>query len=71
LRTPLTKERLISDWSRNINVAVVRTTAVSKTSDSALSAFFEAGIRREDRHRRRVERILSGRRHDTMTFKEH
>jgi methyl-accepting chemotaxis protein len=37
---PLQKERFISDWSRNINSAVVRTTAVAKSADGSLSTFF-------------------------------
>ncbi|WP_019143412.1 methyl-accepting chemotaxis protein [Noviherbaspirillum massiliense] len=40
MQQPITKERLISDWGRNIFVAVVRTTAVAKSSDPALSPFF-------------------------------
>jgi len=40
LREPLAKERLISDWNRNINVAVIRTTAVAKSSDPSLVPFF-------------------------------
>jgi len=40
MREPLAKERLISDWSRNINVAVIRTTAVAKSSDPSLVPFF-------------------------------
>jgi methyl-accepting chemotaxis protein len=39
---PLTKERLISDWNRNIATAVVRTTAVAKSNDPALAKFFAA-----------------------------
>jgi len=42
MQVPLAKERLISDWSRNINVAVIRTTAVSKSSDPSLVPFFAA-----------------------------
>jgi len=42
MQEPLTKERYISDWSRNINVAVIRTTAVSKSSDASLVPFFAA-----------------------------
>jgi methyl-accepting chemotaxis protein len=40
MQEPLVKERLISDWSRNINVAVIRTTAVAKSSDPSLVSFF-------------------------------
>ncbi len=40
MQEPLAKERYISDWSRNINVAVIRTTAVAKSSDPSLVPFF-------------------------------
>jgi methyl-accepting chemotaxis protein len=40
MHQPLTKERLISDWGRNIYVAVVRTTAVGKSTDASLTSFF-------------------------------
>jgi methyl-accepting chemotaxis protein len=40
MRLPLTKERLASDWSRNITSAVVRTTAVVKSADSGLATYF-------------------------------
>jgi methyl-accepting chemotaxis protein len=42
MEVPLTKERLISDWSRYIAIAVVRTVAVSKSSDESLAIFFKA-----------------------------
>ena len=38
MEVPLTKERLISDWNRNINVAVARTIATAKSSDAGLIA---------------------------------
>ena len=37
---PLTKERLLSDWNRNINAGVRRTTAIAKSSDTSLVALF-------------------------------
>ena len=40
LQVPLTKERLISDWSRNTNVSLRRATAVAKSSDPSLADFF-------------------------------
>ena len=42
MQEPLSKERYISDWSRNINVAVIRTTAVAKSTDPSLVPFFAA-----------------------------
>lgn len=40
MAVPLAKERLISDWSRNINSGVRRTTAIAKSSDASLASFF-------------------------------
>ena len=40
LKVPLTKERLISDWSRNTNVSLRRAAAVAKSSDPTLADFF-------------------------------
>ena len=37
---PLTKERLVADWSRNINSGVRRTIAIAKSSDDSLVALF-------------------------------
>jgi methyl-accepting chemotaxis protein len=37
---PLTKERLISDWNRNINAGVRRTIAIAKSADPSLVALF-------------------------------
>jgi len=39
MEVPLSKERLISDWNRNINVAVARTVATAKSSDVSLVAY--------------------------------
>ncbi|WP_231502141.1 methyl-accepting chemotaxis protein [Herbaspirillum sp. RV1423] len=41
MEKPLTKERLISDWYRYIYASVRRTTAVVKSTDPALAAFFK------------------------------
>ncbi len=37
---PLTKERLVSDWYRTIHTSVRRTTAIAKSADPSLAAFF-------------------------------
>jgi methyl-accepting chemotaxis protein len=42
MQEPLAKERYISDWNKNINVAVIRTTAVAKSTDISLGPFFAA-----------------------------
>jgi len=40
LDQPVKKERLISDWNANIAVAVIRTSAIIKSSDASLTEFF-------------------------------
>ena len=40
MERPLAKERLVSDWYRTIHTSVRRTTAVVKSADPALAAFF-------------------------------
>ncbi|MCE1243822.1 methyl-accepting chemotaxis protein [Oryzomicrobium sp.] len=40
MEAPLQKERLTSDWNRNITAGVARTTAIAKSSDPALAQFF-------------------------------
>ena len=40
MERPLAKERLVSDWYRTIHTSVRRTTAVVKSSDPSLAAFF-------------------------------
>jgi methyl-accepting chemotaxis protein len=42
MKEPLAKERYTTDWNRNINVAVIRTTAVAKSTDASLVPFFAA-----------------------------
>ena len=37
---PLTKERLLADWNRNINAGVRRTIAIAKSSDASLVELF-------------------------------
>lgn len=42
LGSPLAKERMASDWAVNINAAVRRTSAIAKSTDNGLAAFFAA-----------------------------
>jgi methyl-accepting chemotaxis protein len=37
---PIQTERLVNDWSRNINTAVTRTTAIAKSADPGLASYF-------------------------------
>ncbi|WP_332856539.1 methyl-accepting chemotaxis protein [Duganella sp. S19_KUP01_CR8] len=40
MQVPLAKERMISDWSSKIDSAIRRTTAIARSSDPTLGAFF-------------------------------
>ncbi|MEB0134106.1 methyl-accepting chemotaxis protein [Actimicrobium sp. CCC2.4] len=40
LKDPLATERLVSDWNRNISAGVRRTSAIARSSDPSLAAFF-------------------------------
>ena len=40
MQVPLAKERLISDWAAKIDSAIRRTTAIARSSDPALGAYF-------------------------------
>ena len=42
LDEPLVKERLVVDWQRNIHAGIRRTSAIAKSSDASLVAFFAA-----------------------------
>lgn len=42
MQQPLAKERMVSDWYRYMHTSVRRTTAVAKSSDPSLGAFFSA-----------------------------
>jgi hypothetical protein len=49
LDEPIKKERLVSDWSRNTNVSVTRTSAIIKSSDTSLVQFFAKGTEETNR----------------------
>jgi methyl-accepting chemotaxis protein len=62
MRAPLAKERLVSDWYRNIHTGVRRTAAVAVSTDSAVSDFFAKeiaqGTAASDELQKRIERML-------------
>jgi methyl-accepting chemotaxis protein len=49
LNEPIRKERLIGDWNSNIALAVQRTTAIIKSSDSTLVQVFAASAEETDK----------------------
>ncbi|MBK4738150.1 methyl-accepting chemotaxis protein [Noviherbaspirillum pedocola] len=62
MEVPVAKERLISDWSKYISLAVVRTIAVSKSSDTGLTKFFAddaaASVKASAELLKRIEPLL-------------
>ncbi|TWG81313.1 methyl-accepting chemotaxis protein [Cupriavidus gilardii J11] len=63
MEQPLTKERLVSDWYRYMHTSVRRTTAVAKSSDPTLGAFFADETKRSFKTigelRDKIEPLLS------------
>ncbi|QEL65829.1 methyl-accepting chemotaxis protein [Oryzomicrobium terrae] len=63
MEVPLQKERLTSDWNRNITAGVARTTAIAKSSDPALAQFFaEAAAqstKQSSEYQKAIEALLS------------
>ncbi|MET0350765.1 MAG: methyl-accepting chemotaxis protein [Rhizobacter sp.] len=59
---PLTKERLIGDWYRNIQTGVRRTTAIVKSNDPALATFFaeeaKASSKASGEYQKSIETLL-------------
>ncbi|MBO9538612.1 methyl-accepting chemotaxis protein [Herbaspirillum sp.] len=63
MEQPLTKERLVSDWYRTIHTSVRRTTAIAKSSDPSLAAFFAedaaAATKLSTTQQKAIEALLS------------
>nr|WP_314543213.1 methyl-accepting chemotaxis protein [uncultured Massilia sp.] len=49
MNEPIRKERLASDWSKNTNLSVTRTSAIIKSSDPALVEFFAKSTQETNR----------------------
>lgn len=62
MEKPLTKERMVSDWYRTIHTSVRRTTAIAKSSDPALAAFFapeaKQATQMANEQQKQLERLL-------------
>jgi methyl-accepting chemotaxis protein len=63
LNEPVRKDRLISDWNSNIALAVQRTTAIIKSSDSSLGQVFAASTEETNKkaavYMKEIEPLLS------------
>jgi methyl-accepting chemotaxis protein len=64
MEVPLAKERMIADWYRQVYAAVRRTSAVAKSSDPSLAAFFAdetaASVRIAVELQKKIEPMLIG-----------
>ena len=63
METPLAKERMISDWYSKIDSAIRRTTAIARSSDQSLGAFFaeesKASTAASSDLQKRIEPLIS------------
>lgn len=59
METPLTKERTVSDWYRNISSAIIRTSFIIESNDNTLSEKFSADIAAGARKRERFRTHLN------------
>jgi methyl-accepting chemotaxis protein len=57
---PLAKDRLISDWSRNINSGVRRTMAIAKSSDASLVELFKEDAAQSTKSSGEMQEKLKG-----------
>jgi len=73
VKVPIKAERLVSDWSRNLQVGITRTAAVARSSDPALATFFaddaKASSTRSGELQKAVEAMLA-RDSDKAIFRE-
>ncbi|MES2103200.1 MAG: methyl-accepting chemotaxis protein [Pseudomonadota bacterium] len=64
MQQPLAKERMISDWYSKIDSAIRRTTAIAKSSDASLGAFFKdegaASTRASSELQKKLEVLVTG-----------
>nr|WP_315248945.1 methyl-accepting chemotaxis protein [uncultured Duganella sp.] len=64
MQQPLAKERMISDWYRLIHTSVRRTTAISKSTDPSLGAYFaddtKQSVAEINKLQKSVEALIEG-----------
>ncbi|MDB5991612.1 MAG: methyl-accepting chemotaxis protein [Herbaspirillum sp.] len=70
METPLTKERMVSDWYAVINAAAIRTSFIIKSSDQSLATTFaaeiEAGAKKGGGMQNALEQLLSSHEEEEM-----
>ncbi|HEY0955581.1 MAG TPA: methyl-accepting chemotaxis protein [Roseateles sp.] len=57
---PLTKERLLADWSRNLHAGVRRTMAIAKSSDPSLADMFKEDNAQSSRASTELQKRIEG-----------
>ena len=63
---PLTKERMIDDWYRNIQTGVRRTTAIVKSNDPSLASYFEEESKASSKASSEYQKNISSLLHDQV-----
>ncbi|MBV7539112.1 MCP four helix bundle domain-containing protein [Duganella sp. sic0402] len=51
---PLAKERMVSDWARNVSTGIRRATAIAKSADPSLAGFFAAETKAATDHSQKL-----------------
>ena len=63
MQVPLAKERLIGDWSSNIDSAIRRTTAIARSTDTTLGPYFadeaKASSAKSSDYQKRIEALVT------------
>ncbi|HWW73123.1 MAG TPA: methyl-accepting chemotaxis protein [Duganella sp.] len=63
MQVPLAKERLIGDWSSNIDSAIRRTTAIARSTDTALGPYFageaKASSAKSGDYQKKIEALIT------------
>ncbi|USX18579.1 methyl-accepting chemotaxis protein [Oxalobacteraceae bacterium OTU3REALA1] len=62
MQVPLAKERLIGDWSSNIDSAIRRTTAIARSTDTTLGPYFadeaKASSAKSGEYQKKIEALI-------------
>ena len=63
MQVPLAKERMIGDWSSNIDSAIKRTTAIARSTDASLATYFadeaKASSARSSEYQKKIEELIT------------
>ena len=63
MQVPLAKERMIGDWSSNIDSAIRRTTAIARSTDASLATYFadeaKASSAKSSEYQKKIEELIT------------